>query len=84
MLQLTPDHNRLAAALVKTTEALREKQAQGGWKPLGNHNYLKQVLQGIGASAAYSTPAPMQTQASPRPMTAMEVGLAELDALIYE
>ncbi len=37
----------LSRALTKTVEVLREKQSQGGWRPLGNHNYLKQVLRGI-------------------------------------
>lgn len=35
----------LEAALVETVAAMDEKRAQGGFKPLGNHNYLKRVLE---------------------------------------
>lgn len=38
---------RLAAALVKTVEALREKRQTPAWRPLGNHNYLTSVLEGL-------------------------------------
>lgn len=40
-LNLTGDKETLAAAMLETTESIRNKQSG---KPLKNHNYLKQVL----------------------------------------
>lgn len=40
-LALTGDKETLAAAMLETTESIRNKQSG---KPLKNHNYLKQVL----------------------------------------
>lgn len=39
------DGQVLAAALAETVTAMDEKRAQGAWKPLGNHNYLKRVIE---------------------------------------
>lgn len=35
----------LMAGLVEATRTLDEKRAAPGWKPLGNHNYLKRCLE---------------------------------------
>lgn len=43
VLAMDANRQRLAAALAKTVTVLREKQGPN-WKPLGNHNYLKRVL----------------------------------------
>lgn len=45
VLALTPDTAALAAALADTTEAMSDKRQAPGWKPLGNHNYLRRVLE---------------------------------------
>lgn len=37
----------LTRALVEAGRALDEKRAAGAWKPLGNHNYLKRVLESL-------------------------------------
>lgn len=42
----------LVVALVEANRALDEKRAQAGWKPLGNHNYLRRVLEGVAGRAA--------------------------------
>ena len=48
-MQLAPaDH--LVPALVQTVETMRAKQQAGGFKPLANHNYLKQVLKSAGVA----------------------------------
>lgn len=41
----------LIAGLVEAARALDEKRQQPGWKPLGNHNYLRRVLDGLQARA---------------------------------
>lgn len=41
----------LIAGLVEAARALDEKRQQPGWKPLGNHNYLRRVLEGLQARA---------------------------------
>lgn len=46
-LALCDEPTRLHAALVETIEALRTKRDQGQSKPLGNHNYLKRVLESV-------------------------------------
>jgi hypothetical protein len=49
-LAIESDPARLAAALVATVESIRAKrEGVAEWKPLGNHNYLKRVLEGIPA-----------------------------------
>jgi hypothetical protein len=39
----------LGEALSETVDALRAKQQEGSWKPLGNHNYLRRVLESVAA-----------------------------------
>lgn len=46
-LGLTEDQPALATALADTVQSMRAKQDQGNWKPLANHNYLKQVLESV-------------------------------------
>ncbi len=51
-------HQVLEPALAEATTSLDDKRAQAGWVPLGNHNYLKRVVESttarLGASAAVS------------------------------
>lgn len=46
-LALTDEQPVLATALADTVQSMRAKQDQGNWKPLSNHNYLKQVLESV-------------------------------------
>lgn len=52
----------LTQGLVEAARALDEKRQGGGWKPLGNHNYLRRVLEGLQGRAealpGSLTPAP--------------------------
>lgn len=50
----------LLAGLTEANRALDEKRARPGWKPLGNHNYLRSVLASVqdrdeGAGSAVAT-----------------------------
>src|SRR5689334_13602698 len=47
VLELANDRSVLAAALVETCGSLDAKRSEPGWKPLGNHNYLKRVLESV-------------------------------------
>jgi hypothetical protein len=72
-LALHPDTLLVGAALSETVEAMRGKQAAGGWKPLGNHNYLKRVLESLAARGATGTTAiqrPDERQRAPASRTA--------------
>jgi hypothetical protein len=79
-LALTEDQAALAAALADTVQSMRVKQCQGGWKPLANHNYLKQVLESVaqrgtvnaGLLPAQSGVNPMM-QSGPRSKTAQVI-----------
>lgn len=44
VLELSGNHQALAIALHETVEAMRQKQTQGGFEAMKNHNYLKKVL----------------------------------------
>jgi hypothetical protein len=58
----------LMAALIEAARALDEKRQQPGWKPMGNHNYLKRVMEGLEArpGAAVAAPAAAAAPAAPR------------------
>lgn len=45
VLALEPDQGALAFGLLEAARGLDEKRALAGWKPLGNHNYLRRVLE---------------------------------------
>lgn len=51
VLTLHGDTGLVGLALSETVEVMRGKQAEPGWKPLGNHNYLKRVLESVAARA---------------------------------
>lgn len=57
VLDLGADPRTLAHALAETVEALRQKRDQGQVKPMTNHNYLRRVLESVGAVASASAPA---------------------------
>jgi len=67
------DTDRLMLALLEASRGLDDKRAQPGWKPLGNHNYLKRVLESVQArtngltdgpgAAVVATAAPAGTKA---------------------
>jgi hypothetical protein len=57
---------QLAQALTDTVQAMRVKQDQGGFKPLSNHNYLKQVLESVSTRGTTGTSLmPVQGGAAP-------------------
>ncbi len=75
-LNLAPfDVPALAAALVETVAAMDEKRAQAGWKPLGNHNYLKRVLESTTARQGAAAPAGdlVAARAAPKSKTGQAV-----------
>lgn len=86
-LELSADTRALAAALQEATDALAEKRAQGGWKPLSNHNYLKRVLESVearlGAGAApCARPATAHQAEAPRqPQSKGAQALVALEAM---
>lgn len=50
VLGLHPDTSLVGVALSETVESMRAKQsADGDWKPLTNHNYLRRVLDSVAA-----------------------------------
>lgn len=55
----------LAAALIEAGRALDEKRHQAGWKPMGNHNYLKRVLEGLEGRAEAPVAAPAAVAGKP-------------------
>ncbi|MFG6462289.1 hypothetical protein ACG04Q_11975 [Roseateles sp. DXS20W] len=73
---LTSDAGRLQAGLVETARTLGERRQAPGWKPLGNHNYLRRCLETVEA-AAVAPVAP--TAAAPRSRAG--AGLVALEAL---
>lgn len=52
VLALQADHALLQRALIDANAGLAEKRAQPGWAPLGNHNYLRRVLETVQARQA--------------------------------
>lgn len=70
------DHGALGAALSETVDAMRTKQGEGNWRPLGNHNYLKRVLEsclarGIAVTSAMRD-APQPTSKTGQALAALE------------
>lgn len=47
-------------AIRETVEAMRPKMGEG-WKPLGNHNYLKRVLESVAARVGNAESTALQT-----------------------
>ncbi len=54
----------LAQALAEANRGLDEKRQQGGFKPLGNHNYLKRVFETLQARAEACGAVPAATVAT--------------------
>lgn len=76
-LSLHADTGLVGLALSETVEAMRGKQAGGGWKPLGNHNYLRRVLESVAARG--SAPChPVRTSGN---VTARKLSAAETAVL---
>lgn len=68
----------LAQALAETVQAMRVKQDQGGFKPLSNHNYLKQVLESVtarGMSGTALVTAQGSAPSAPRSKTAQTIDM---------
>lgn len=59
--------NVLAAGLVEAARTLDDKRQAPGWKPLGNHNYLKRCLES--AQARHSAGQVVGPATSPVPAT---------------
>lgn len=45
VLALCVDQAALASALLEAARSLDDKRAAPGWRPLGNHNYLKRCIE---------------------------------------
>lgn len=89
VLELSPDADTLATALIQVVENMRQKQqAQGeNWKPLKNHNYLKEVIKGVSSEYLVKVerqqPSEPAASATPRRLTSKTAqGLESLDALV--
>lgn len=55
----------LVHGLVEASRGLDEKRAQPGWKPLGNHNYLRRVLESVQARSEGAVGPVVATAAAP-------------------
>ena len=75
--QLTKTHGDVAVAeaLRQTVEAMRQKMAGPGWKPLTSHGYLKRVLETITARADAPTPPAIAAPAAPKSKTAQAIDM---------
>ena len=69
---------RLALALTNTVESLRQKQAQGSWKPLRNHNYLKQVINSTQIDPVGYLPTQQTAAVPPQAQSKTAKGLASI------
>lgn len=75
---LSVDGSRLQAGLVEVARTLDDKRQAGGWKPLGNHNYLRRVLETVEARGEAVSVAPTT---SVQPRSRAGAGLVALEAL---
>jgi len=64
VLELSIDQRQLQVALDETVTAMTEKRAQGAWKPLGGHNYLRRVLESTTARLEASPMASAENERS--------------------
>lgn len=71
------DHGALGAALSETVEAMRAKQGDGNWRPLGNHNYLKRVLESCLARGIVATPVTRDAPQQPTSKTGQALAALE-------
>lgn len=69
----------LAPAMRQTVQAMHDKRATQGAKPLTNHNYLKKVLESVVAEGV--TVAPVATDTQPQPAVKMSQSLSGVAAL---
>lgn len=85
VLDLTSDQHLLTAALVETTEAIRSKRQTGDRRPLKNHNYLGQVMQGVadrvGQAVPKATEQPHSPQKEPVHADTMEAWRRQMERL---
>lgn len=84
VLALSSDHNALARALHETVEAMRQKQVQGGFEALKNHNYLKKVLGSVEQRDTNNVPMVVENnamQAAPKFTSKTAQGMQSLEAL---
>ena len=81
VLALESDKGRLSTGLAKAVEILREKQTAGGWKPLGNHNYLKRVLEGVSAQPETVVITPSKQDSKPVYKSKTAAALMSLEGL---
>ncbi|MEW6559609.1 MAG: hypothetical protein AB1412_05360 [Pseudomonadota bacterium] len=69
-MALSADGPRLAAALAQTVEQLRAKREAGDTRPLGNHNYLRRVIEGTpGGADVLPSQTPAVAHRAPRSKT---------------
>ena len=84
VLGVMPLAPMLLAGLLEVNRSLDETRALGGWKPLGNHNYLKRVLDSVQGRQEGAVSLVEPGQAAPRSAAPASRGgqaLANLDAL---
>ena len=85
VVDLGADPRAMAAALTDTVEAMRAKRDGGQVKPLTNHNYLRKVLETVGATHASPLTGGVETtratHASPlqQPRSKRAQGIASLE-----
>lgn len=83
VLALLTDQAVLASALIEAARSLDDKRQAPGWKPLGNHNYLRRCLETAGhraeAEAVVQAAPPAPLTAKPR--TRLGAGLAALNEM---
>lgn len=69
----------VAQALRETIEAMRTKRHAGDWKPLGNHNYLRRVLESVQARGVI-TPVTGSSATPGAPLSRTAQAIAALQA----
>lgn len=91
VVDLGADPRAMAAALAETVEAMRAKRDAGQIKPLTNHNYLKKVLETVGATCRVALEpgemanpgrpdgSPLQRQQPAAPRSKRAQGIAALE-----
>lgn len=75
---LAADPAQLQAGLVEAARTLGTRRDAPGWKPLGNHNYLRRCLESADASVVAVAPA---KAAAAVPTSRMGAGLVALEGM---
>jgi hypothetical protein len=71
----------LLLGLVEAGRGLDEKRAQGGWKPMGNHNYLLRCIEGATARAGAAVVLQAHAHTAPQPRSKTGAALVSLEEM---